>query len=154
LTHTSLIQDVNVPNDGILSWSGDGPLNPNVKNGSNSLQSILCLNIKTEWIRYDLNKYVTFGGIFSKYPSQDDIINILPLVEGAMVDHPKQSRGWYFFSECRKTCQNRWYFLVFGKRRSQQVGLSLLWVQYHLLLRKAEFTELIEKYHMALDQWI
>ena len=53
-----------------------------------------------------------------------------------------------------KLGQNRWYFPVFDKLQSQLVVLSLLCVQYHLLLRKAEFTKIIEKYHIhvAIDQ--
>ena len=39
-----------------------------------------------------------------------------------------------------------------GKCRSEQVVLSLLCVQCQPLLRKAEFSQIIEKYHMALDQ--
>ena len=43
-------------------------------------------------------------------------------------------------------------YMIIAKTRSQQVVLSLLCVQYHPLLRKAEFTKITEKYHMALDQ--
>ena len=39
------------------------------------------------------------------------------------------------------------------KYNNQDKGIVVtICVQYHPLLRKAEFTKIIEKYHMALDQ--
>jgi hypothetical protein len=43
-------------------------------------------------------------------------------------------------------------YIHLAKFQSEQVVLSLLCLQYQPLLRKAEFSQIIEKYHMALDQ--
>ena len=57
-------------------------------------------------------------------------MNILPLIEGDMIDYHTQEQN---------------ITRVFGKLRFQHVVLSLLCVQYQPLLRKVEFTKIIEK---------